>query len=269
MRGYYRIGEISKLYDIGADSLRYYEEIGILRPRRGENGYRRYGVEEIRRLNVVKDLRQFGFSMQRIQAYLDGKNCENTRALLHEEEDFLEAEIRRLRARQRSLRARIAELSEYEDVETGNIAVRDHPARPWVRMEIDSTEDDDVDIALNRLNGRFGQRIYAAANYMIGATIRAEEVRKGAAVRFHSVFYLLHDASIGNDGAIPPGRYLSLHYRGGYAQSGRRIREVLAYADAEGMKTGEEILELYKVDVHETNDEREFLTEIQVRVAHP
>ena len=41
---YYKIGEISTLYGIGADSLRYYEEIGILKPRRDSNGYRMYSI---------------------------------------------------------------------------------------------------------------------------------------------------------------------------------------------------------------------------------
>ena len=47
MEKYFKIGEISKLYHIGPDSLRYYEKIGILKPKRGENQYRLYRTEEI------------------------------------------------------------------------------------------------------------------------------------------------------------------------------------------------------------------------------
>ena len=32
MKQFYKIGEISKLYQIGPDSLRYYEELGLLNP---------------------------------------------------------------------------------------------------------------------------------------------------------------------------------------------------------------------------------------------
>ena len=39
MKDYYKISEISRLYGIGADSLRYYERAGIITPKRGENGY--------------------------------------------------------------------------------------------------------------------------------------------------------------------------------------------------------------------------------------
>ena len=44
MKKYFRIGEISRLYDIGVDSIRYYEEIGIIKPERSESGYRRYSI---------------------------------------------------------------------------------------------------------------------------------------------------------------------------------------------------------------------------------
>ena len=61
MSKYFRIGEISKMYHIGTDSLRYYEKIGILSPKRGENQYRLYRTEDIWRLNVIRELRELGF----------------------------------------------------------------------------------------------------------------------------------------------------------------------------------------------------------------
>lgn len=46
MKEYYKIGEISSLYNIGADSLRYYEQLGILKPQRDSNGYRMYSIND-------------------------------------------------------------------------------------------------------------------------------------------------------------------------------------------------------------------------------
>ena len=70
MKEYYKIGEISKLYGIGTDSLRYYEELGILHPRRDSNGYRMYSISDIRTLNILRELRSIGFSMQEIKEHL-------------------------------------------------------------------------------------------------------------------------------------------------------------------------------------------------------
>ena len=40
MKKYYKINEIAKLYHIGVDSLRYYEKVGLISPKRDENQYR-------------------------------------------------------------------------------------------------------------------------------------------------------------------------------------------------------------------------------------
>ena len=57
---------------MGPDSLRYYERLGLLRPRRDEdNGYRLYSLRDIYKLSVIRDLRTLGLSMVQIKEYLD------------------------------------------------------------------------------------------------------------------------------------------------------------------------------------------------------
>ena len=48
MKKLYKIGEISKLYNISNDILRYYEKIGLLVPDiKKENGYRYYSEKQL------------------------------------------------------------------------------------------------------------------------------------------------------------------------------------------------------------------------------
>ncbi len=82
MKDYYTVGEISRLYGIGTDSLRYYEEIGALSPKRGKNNYRLYSLKDIYRLNIIRDLLTLGVSMKQIREYLDCQNMESTFRLL-------------------------------------------------------------------------------------------------------------------------------------------------------------------------------------------
>ena len=58
---YYRIGEISRLYKISTDILRYYDKIGLMSPDFiGENGYRYYSKKQIWKLNNIRNLRNIG-----------------------------------------------------------------------------------------------------------------------------------------------------------------------------------------------------------------
>jgi len=111
MKNYYKISVISKLYDIGVDSLRYYERLGILTPKRDTNGYRLYNLTDLYKLNIIRDLRALDFSMMQIKEYLDQQSLENTLNLLHQETEMIEHEIANLHARKTIIQDRIRSLS--------------------------------------------------------------------------------------------------------------------------------------------------------------
>ncbi len=73
MKDYYKIGEISKIYGFSKDSLMYYEDLGILKPDRDTNGYRMYSIQDLYRLNLIKELisKIYGFSKDSLMYYED------------------------------------------------------------------------------------------------------------------------------------------------------------------------------------------------------
>ena len=85
LKDYYKISEISKLYGIGVDSLRYYEKLGIIKPYRDKNRYRLYSLKDMYKLNMIRDLRNLDFSMQQIKEYLEEQSIRNTIELLSHE----------------------------------------------------------------------------------------------------------------------------------------------------------------------------------------
>lgn len=58
------IGEVAGRSGLPAKTIRYYEEIGLVRPGRGANGYRRYTDADLHRLAFVGRARAFGFSIE-------------------------------------------------------------------------------------------------------------------------------------------------------------------------------------------------------------
>ena len=56
MKPSYQITEVARLYGLNPDTLRYYEEQGLLHPVRGENRYRMYGIDDICNINVIRAL---------------------------------------------------------------------------------------------------------------------------------------------------------------------------------------------------------------------
>ena len=62
-----RIGEVAKELCITTRTIRFYEEEGLLEPVRTLKGTRLYSEDHIRRLKVIKKLRDMGIPLERIK----------------------------------------------------------------------------------------------------------------------------------------------------------------------------------------------------------
>ncbi len=66
-----RIAEVAKKYDISADTLRYYERIGLLpRVHRNESGIRDYDETDCARVKFVKCMRGANVSIEALIEYM-------------------------------------------------------------------------------------------------------------------------------------------------------------------------------------------------------
>ncbi len=266
MKDYYKINEISKLYGIGADSLRYYERIGVLKPRRGENGYRLYSLKDIYKLNIIRDLRRLDFSMKQIKEYLDYQSIGNTLALLRNEQELIQKQLENLRTAKSAIRFRIDNLKALSEITAGSFMVKSFPDRPCLQLNTEITRDEEADFAIKKLQWKHGNKVHDLGNQSIGAIPSMEDFYKGVYGVFHSVFFILEQKAKEYDFILPAGQYISYFYRGEYQQSPDRIREVLRYIKDNGKEILEGPYELYHIDNRYTMQPEEFLTEIQVRI---
>ena len=70
-----KINEVEALAGISKKNIRFYEEQGLLSPRRNsENGYRDYGEAEVETLRRIKLLRKLGVSIEDIRRMLSGEH---------------------------------------------------------------------------------------------------------------------------------------------------------------------------------------------------
>ena len=68
--GVMRIGELSKLSQISIRMLRYYEEAGLLSPKRTVSGYRQFEIEDTDRVKLIHKLNNAGLTLKVIRKIL-------------------------------------------------------------------------------------------------------------------------------------------------------------------------------------------------------
>ena len=98
MKQFYQIHELAKLFDLCPDTLRYYEEKGLLHPVRGEKRYRMYGIQDVCTLNIIRALRELKIPTRAIRTDLERRSVGETLSLLDREEALLRRRMAELEA---------------------------------------------------------------------------------------------------------------------------------------------------------------------------
>jgi DNA-binding transcriptional MerR regulator len=66
-----RIGELAERAGVSPRALRYYESRGLLPTRRAVNGYRVYGEDDLRLVEQIRTLQDFGFGLEETRPFVE------------------------------------------------------------------------------------------------------------------------------------------------------------------------------------------------------
>lgn len=95
------IGDVAKASSLPAKTIRYYEDIGLVRAARSSNGYREFSETDAHKLAFLARARSLGFSIEECRTLLS----------LYEDRDRASAEVRRIATNHLDrIAAKIAEL---------------------------------------------------------------------------------------------------------------------------------------------------------------
>ena len=87
----YTVQKLAHLAGVSTRTLRYYDEIDILKPARiNSSGYRIYGQEEVNRLQQILFYRELGVSLDRIKTIVTAPSFDGAAALREHREKLLE-----------------------------------------------------------------------------------------------------------------------------------------------------------------------------------
>ena len=100
-----KIGDLAKATGTKVQTIRYYEEIGLIRPLRAANGYRAFRDSDLHKLAFLGRARSLGFSIEECRALL----------ALYEDRARASADVKALAVTHLAqIRAKIAELRAME-----------------------------------------------------------------------------------------------------------------------------------------------------------
>ena len=102
------VGEAAQRSGLPSKTIRYYEEIGLIRPPRAANGYRDYDADDVHRLIFLRRARNLGFSIddcrQLLALYADrSRASHDVRAIASAHVAAIEDKVRELQSMRATL----------------------------------------------------------------------------------------------------------------------------------------------------------------------
>jgi DNA-binding transcriptional MerR regulator len=141
-KGLYTIGEISKLKNITTKALRFYDEIGLLKPYfvDPENQYRYYHPDQLLHVDIIKAARNLEISPNELIPFFEQQDTKGLIALLEEHKEQARAKLNKLQDVITGIEHIAAGFSTYESIAVNKeVYMREIPTRhtltlPWSEL---------------------------------------------------------------------------------------------------------------------------------------
>ncbi len=97
------IGTLAERAGLSAKTIRYYEDIGLICPERGTNGYRQFATSDLRRLQFLARARTLGFNIEECRKLLslydsDSRTAAEVKALAVQHIEDIERKMAELQS---------------------------------------------------------------------------------------------------------------------------------------------------------------------------
>ncbi len=265
---HFKINEVSKLYHIGIDSLRYYEKIGLLIPARGENNrYRYYSHRDLMKLNLIMELRELNFSFIQIKEMLGSRNLDMTRDILSNELNSLTQKMNQLQHSIDITQYRINGIQNaLSDIRYDRIFIMEQPERNCLHIGDGDITQNEIDYYLIRFLNHNGCSLSDTIGRSDGYRLDTGHLRADGNCVTKEVFLVNNTFSVPVSFVLPAGSYLTAAYSGSATKSGFWSRKLLEYAKDHQLKLEGDMFEFYIIDYYETDLESEFLTLVQIKI---
>ena len=269
MKDLFTIGEMHKLFAVPVRTLRFYDEIGLLRPERVDprTGYRSYTAGQFERLNTIKYLRALGVSLERIRGFFENRDTDVVERLLQEQLADTRRRLDELQRIERRIGRRLDDLRRARTAETGVVLQKTLPARAIAFLRQEIPQGGDLETPLAELQSHIRQD---AAVFLgkVGVSIARERLYARQFDRYTGIFLFVEpEEQYGGPVLhLPAGEWLTVCYRGTHAHSAPSYELLLDEAARRGFELAEDSVEVTHIDAGFTSDETQYLTELQVPV---
>lgn len=269
MKELFTIGEMAKLFRVNIRTLRYYDDIGILRPEATDpvSGYRYYSTRQFERMNTIKYLRALDMPLKDIGLFFEKRDVKSLERLMEEQREKTRRKIESLCRIEKKLQRRLDALEDALNTSTEEIREIYYKKRriAFLRKEISLEEDLEYPLRELELNNLTEPAVFLGK---VGVSISRANLLARRFKHFSGIFVLLEegDSYCGAIQGLPEGNYVTVRFSGTHKGAAKYYQKLLHYMDEKGYECMGDSVEVTLIDAGFTDDTGQYVTEIQIPV---
>jgi effector-binding domain-containing protein len=270
-----KIGDFSRLSQVSVKTLRYYDDMGLLRPVQVDpfTGYRYYSASQLPRLNRVLALKDLGLSLDQIGRVLDeGVGPEQLRGMLRLRQAEAQRQVDEDQARLARIAARLKQIEQEADVPEYDVLLKQVEPQRVAALRRVLPNYQSVGTLYGELFGALGPAgVLSTGDMPLTGAVYHDDSYKESDVDAEAVVFLKPSAPAAIPGVnvyeLPGATMASLVHHGAYNRFSQAYTALLKWIEANGYRVAGPGRELYLYCTQPVRqDDESYVTEIQFPV---
>jgi DNA-binding transcriptional MerR regulator len=268
MKNRFTIGEMSKLLNVPIKTLRYYDEIGLLKPIEVDKytKYRYYSTEQFEQLDMINYLKSLGIALKDIRVHIETRDVNHFLQLLKQEREATLNKIAELMVVSHRFANRVKEIEEALTIPTiGKVIIKNNPERTVLSLKEKIGTIAELELSVRKLEKMTRIPLFIGK---VGFTVSVENLNQWKFDEYDSVFFLLEENidNIQSTQKLIAGDYACIYYRGRHGEACEYYKILLDYIIVNSYQVAGEALERTIIDEFISQDKNSHLTEIQIPI---
>ncbi|MDO4544996.1 MAG: MerR family transcriptional regulator [Bacillota bacterium] len=268
MDNLFKIGEIAELFHLNIRTLRYYDEIGLLKPELvdEDTGYRYYSTTQFEQLNTIRYLRELKVPLTEIKGFLQYRDIDGVKKILTRQIKEAEEKQQELEIIKKKIRNRIGQIEAAETSRKDQPEILQLPRRKAVLLKYTTRPDSDLEYPIRMLEKNTRQATIFLGK--VGLSIEKKRMLTGDFGQYDSIFLLLDPGEEyeGKSITIVKGDFAVIRFNGTHREAEKNYEKLTEHIRESGYRIAGDSLEITIIDAGFTRDESQYVTEIQIPV---
>lgn len=265
-----QIGDIAKMFHISVGTLRHYEKSGLLLPEYidANTGYRYYSTRQFEVLSIIRALRALDMPLEQIADFLHNRDIDKMMKMLEQQREIVIHKQNELKIIENKIERRIKLIEDAVSSEFGSIKIKQIPAQrvAWLRNTLSLNSYLDLETSIRQLEKDENETVAWLGK--VGVGIAKEKLNNKKYDEYDMVFLILDkdDIYTENTEIWKEETCVAIRFCGSHKDAPEQYKRLVEFIAKHKMAICGFSREITMIDNGITNDEKQFVTEIQIPI---